>query len=70
MEGNREVWYVLQIAGSQLRFAGMGSAIGFDFNAVKLVADDCGIDTSRAFWAKIRAVEGAIVKKANAENRT
>lgn len=67
MEGNAEVWEVLELAGSQLRFAGMGGAIGFDFNAVKLIADDCGIDTSRAFWLKIHAVENAIVKKANTD---
>lgn len=69
MDGNAEVWTVLEIAGSQLRLSGMGGAIGFDFNAVKVVADDCGIDTSRAFWTKIRAVEGAIVKKSNSEKQ-
>mgnify|MGYP003317126758 CR=1 FL=1 len=69
MEGNAEVWEVLELGGSQLRFAGMGSAIGFDFNALKTIADDCGVDTSRAFWSKIRAVEGCIVKKANKDKK-
>ena len=62
MDGNREALELLQVGATQVRIGGMGGFIGFDWNALRLVADDYGFDTSPALWKKIRAVESVIAK--------
>ena len=62
MDGNREALELLQAGATQVRIGGMGGFIGFDWNALRLVADDYGFDTSPALWKKIRAVESVIAK--------
>lgn len=62
MEGNREAVELLQAGASQIRTGGMGGFIGFDWVALKLIAEDYGFDSSPALWKKIRAVEGVIAR--------
>ena len=62
MDGNIEVWQVLQAGCTQLRVGGFGGTIGFDYNALKLLADSMAIDTPQAFWVKVHAVENVIRK--------
>lgn len=60
MPGNADAWELLQAGATQLRVAGMGGTIGFDYVALALVAESLGIDTSPAIWRKVRAVEMVI----------
>ncbi len=45
--------------------SGMGGPVGFDYNALALVADSLGVDLTPGLWKKVRAVETVI--RANAE---
>ena len=54
------MWEVLQAGCTQLRVGGMGGTIGFDYNALKLIADAYFVETTRAFWRKVQAVENVI----------
>ena len=65
MPENRDVWEVLQAGSTQIRVAGMGGTIGFDYNALARLADNFGVDTPRAFWKKIQAVEVVIRRNEN-----
>jgi hypothetical protein len=38
----------------------MGGFIGYDWNALKAIAEDYGFDTSPALWKKVRVVEAVI----------
>ena len=60
MDGNREAVELLQAGATQIRMGGMGGFVGFDWNALKTVAEDYGFDTSPALWKKVRAVEAVI----------
>lgn len=62
MEGNREAVELLQAGASQIRIGGMGGFAGFDWVALKMIAEDYGFDSSPALWKKIRAVEGVIAR--------
>jgi hypothetical protein len=53
---------VLQAGCTQVRVAGFGGTIGFDYNALKILADCMGVETPPAFWMKVRAVENVIRK--------
>lgn len=44
----------------------MGGFIGFDWAALRQVADDYGFDTSPALWKKVRAVE-AVIQRSEAK---
>lgn len=50
------------MAGATQLRAGFGGTIGFDYTALKLLADDYGFTTSPALWKKVRAVENVIRK--------
>ncbi len=38
----------------------MGGTVGFDYVALKILADAMCIDSTQALWGKVRAVEGVI----------
>ena len=63
MPENAEAFELLQAGGTQLRVGGMGGVIGFDYNALALLADALGTDLSRALWRKVRAVEVVMRKQ-------
>ena len=44
MPENAEAWELLQAGATQLRMSGMGGPVGFDYNALALVAEAFGID--------------------------
>lgn len=50
------------MAGATQIRTGFGGTIGFDYVALKTLADDFGFETSPAFWRKVRAVENVIRK--------
>ena len=50
---------------TQVRVAGMGGTIGFDYVALKILADSMGIEISQCMWSKVRAVENVIRKIEN-----
>jgi hypothetical protein len=60
MDGNREAVELLQAGASQIRTGGMGGFVGYDWVALRQIAEDYGFDTSPALWKKIRAVETVI----------
>ena len=60
MDGNLEAVELLQAGATQIRTGGMGGFAGFDWVALKMVAEDYGFATSPALWKKIRAVEGVV----------
>lgn len=47
----------------------MGGTIGFDYVALKILADSMYIATPEAMWRKIRAVE-SVIRKIEAKERT
>ena len=65
MPGYAAAWELLQAGATQLRMSGMGGPVGFDYNALALVADSLGVDLTPGLWKKVRAVETVI--RANAE---
>lgn len=65
MPGNEEAWQVLQAGLTQIRVGGMGGTIGFDYPALKLLADSMFIELSQGFWRKARAIENVIRKIEN-----
>ena len=46
----------------------MGGTIGFDYVALKILADSMCIDTSEGIWKKVRAVEN-VIRKIEAKER-
>lgn len=60
MDGNLEALELLQAGATQIRMGGMGGFVGFDWVALKQIAEDYGFDTSPALWKKVRAVETVI----------
>lgn len=59
---------MLHAGSTQIRVAGMGGTIGFDYNALARIADNFGIDTPRAFWKKVQAVE-VVIRRNEAKQR-
>lgn len=59
---------MLQAGITQLRVSGMGGTIGFDYVALKILADTMGVDISQSLWAKVRAVEN-VIRKIEAKNQ-
>jgi len=62
MDGNREAVELLQAGASQIRTGGMGGFVGYDWVALRALADDYGFSTSPALWKKVRAVEAVVVR--------
>lgn len=62
MDGNREAVELLQAGASQIRTGGMGGFVGYDWVALRSLAEDYGFSTSPALWKKIRAVEAVIAR--------
>lgn len=60
MPDNADAWELLQAGATQLRMSGMGGPVGFDYNALALVAETLGIDMTPGLWRKVRAVETVI----------
>ena len=52
----------MQAGCTQLRVAGMGGTIGFDYVALKIIADAMYVETTQAFWRKVQGVENVIRK--------
>jgi len=46
----------------------MGGTIGFDYVALKMLADSMHIDISEAIWKKVRAVEN-VIRRIEAKER-
>ena len=67
MDGNAEAFEVLQACSTQVRYAGMGGFVGLEYQAIAMVAESFGVDTSPAFWRKVRAVEDVMLKQAKEE---
>ena len=44
MPDNAAAWELLQAGATQLRMSGMGGPVGFDYNALALVAESFGIE--------------------------
>ena len=42
MPDNAAAWELLQAGATQLRMSGMGGPVGFDYNALALVAEGAG----------------------------
>ena len=57
MKENADVFELLQFGSTQLRVGGMGSVVGFDYNALAIVAESLGLQLTQAVWRKVRAVE-------------
>ena len=64
MPGNAAAWELLQAGATQLRMSGMGGPVGFDYNALALVAEALGIDLTPGMWRKVQAVETVIRRNA------
>jgi len=62
MNGNLEALELLQAGASQIRIGGMGGFIGYDWVALRALAEDYGFDSSPALWKKIRAVETVVAR--------
>ena len=60
MPDNADAWELLQAGATQLRMSGMGGPVGFDYNALEMLAETLGIDMSPGLWRKVRAVETVI----------
>ena len=50
-----------------MRVGGMGSVIGYDYNALALLSNTMCIDLTPAIWRKVRAVETVIRRMAKEE---
>ena len=61
MPDNAAAWELLQAGATQLR---MGGPVGFDYNALALVAEAFGIDLTPGMWRKVQAVETVIRRNA------
>lgn len=64
MPENAAAWELLQACATQLRMSGMGSPVGFDYNALALVAEAFGIELTPGMWRKVQAVEAVIRRNA------
>ena len=64
MPDNAAAWELLQAGATQLRMSGMGGPVGFDYNALALVAEAFGIDLTPGMWRKVQAVETVIRRNA------
>ncbi|MBS6141305.1 MAG: DUF1799 domain-containing protein [Bilophila sp.] len=64
MPENAAAWELLQACATQLRMSGMGGPVGFDYNALALVAEAFGIDLTPGMWRKVQAVEAVIRRNA------
>ena len=64
MPENAAAWELLQACATQLRMSGMGSPVGFDYNALALVAEAFGIDLTPGMWRKVQAVETVVRRNA------
>lgn len=62
LDGNREAVELLQAGASQIRVGGMGGFLGYDWVALRALADDYGFDSSPALWKKVRAVEAVVTR--------
>ena len=60
MPDNADAWELLQAGATQLRMSGMGGPVGFDYNALAMLAETLGIDITPGLWRKVRAVETVI----------
>lgn len=60
MPDNADAWELLQAGATQLRMSGMGGPVGFDYNALAMLAETLGIDMTPGLWRKVRAVETVI----------
>lgn len=60
MPDNAAAWELLQAGATQLRMSGMGGPVGFDYNALAMLAETLGIDMTPGLWRKVRAVETVI----------
>jgi hypothetical protein len=60
MPDNADAWELLQVGATQLRMSGMGGPVGFDYNALAMLAETLGIDMTPGLWRKVRAVETVI----------
>lgn len=68
MPGNFDAWRLMQAGVTQVRVAGMGGTIGYDYVALKILADSMGIEMPEAMWRKVRAIEN-VVRKIEAKQR-
>ena len=64
MPENAEAWELLQAGATQLRIGGMGTPVGFDYNALALLAETFGIELTPGMWRKVQAVETVIRRNA------
>ena len=64
MPDNADAWELLQAGATQLRMPGMGGPVGFDYNALAMLAETLGIDITPGLWRKVRAVETVIRRNA------
>ena len=64
MPENAAAWELLQVGATQLRMSGMGGPVGFDYNALALVAEAFGIELTPGMWRKVQAVETVIRRNA------
>lgn len=64
MPENAAAWELLQAGATQLRMSGMGGPVGFDYNALALVAEAFGIELTPGMWRKVQAVETVIRRNA------
>lgn len=60
MPDNADAWELLQAGATQLRMSGMGGPVGFDYNALAMLAETLCIDMTPGLWRKVRAVETVI----------
>ena len=67
LPGNNEAFELLMAGSTQMRVGGMGSVIGYDYNALALLANTMCIDLTPAIWRKVRAVETVIRRMAKEE---
>jgi hypothetical protein len=63
MPENREAQVLINASMWQIRVTGMGDVLGFDLNAVQIVAKAHGITLTPSILAKLRAVEGVMCEK-------
>lgn len=61
---NADAWELLEAGATQLRMSGMGGPVGFDYNALALVAEAFGIELTPGMWRKVQAVETVIRRNA------
>ena len=68
MPENHDAWRLMQAGVTQVRVAGMGGTIGYDYVALQILADSMGIEMPEAMWRKVRAIEN-VVRKIEAKQR-